>query len=295
MVSVLLYSVIPFDLCGKWSGAKQRFSLACTILAVLVSPFSQLTFGRSFVADIFTSMPKIFTDLLFTGCIYSTQHYNPVGQFNPADALYCSDKTDWYKVAHIVLSVFPFVIRLMQSLRGFGTTRRMKHLMNALKYCSSIAVVSLSFGTKGHGPGLHSAWLAASVCSSLFAFGWDLFMDWGLGPRWLREALHGPQHGGISDSTFLRPTRKYATWCYYCAVVFNGAARCGWAIYISPDQKILAAHVVLWLGCVELFRRAVWAVFRLEWEDIHSCGVLKHDDCVGDDIENDLSQALATS
>ena len=171
VVSVLLYSVIPFDLCGKWNGAKQRLSLACTILAVLVSPFSQLTFGRSFVVDIFTSMPKIFTDLLFTGCIYSTQHYNPVGQFNPADALYCSDKTDWYKVAHIVLSIFPFVIRLMQSLRGFSTTRRMKHLMNALKYCSSITVVSLSFATKGRGPGFHSARLAASVCSSLFAFG----------------------------------------------------------------------------------------------------------------------------
>jgi hypothetical protein len=39
-----------------------------------------------------------------------------------------------------------------------------------------------------------------------------------------------------------------------------------WAIYISPGQKVVQQHVILVLGCVELLRRAQWALLRLEWE-----------------------------
>ena len=91
VICVVLYAVIPLDLCGPWQGTAQRFSFLRTCLAVVASPVTKLTFARSFVADIFTSMPKVFTDLLFTGCIYTTQHFH----FDPADAGYCSDSTHW--------------------------------------------------------------------------------------------------------------------------------------------------------------------------------------------------------
>jgi hypothetical protein len=42
--------------------------------------------------------------------------------------------------------------------------------------------------------------------------------------------------------------------------------RLGWAIYISPAQAYVQQHIILLLGCVELLRRAMWAILRVEWE-----------------------------
>ena len=46
-------------------------------------------------------------------------------------------------------------------------------------------------------------------------------------------------------------------------------ARLTWALYISPGQQVVAQHMILLMGCVELLRRAQWALLRLEWE--HHC------------------------
>jgi hypothetical protein len=42
--------------------------------------------------------------------------------------------------------------------------------------------------------------------------------------------------------------------------------RLGWAILISPAQSYVQQHIILLLGCVELLRRSMWAIFRVEWE-----------------------------
>lgn len=42
--------------------------------------------------------------------------------------------------------------------------------------------------------------------------------------------------------------------------------RLGWALYISPAQVYVQQHIILVLGCIELLRRTMWAVFRVEWE-----------------------------
>jgi hypothetical protein len=58
----------------------------------------------------------------------------------------------------------------------------------------------------------------------------------------------------------------YPSAFYYFAFLTNAAARLSWAIYISPGQTVVQQHVILVLGCVELLRRAQWALLRLEWE-----------------------------
>ena len=61
----------------------------------------------------------------------------------------------------------------------------------------------------------------------------------------------------------------YPGWAYYAAATTNGLARLTWAVYISPGQKVVQQHVILLLGCIELLRRAQWALLRLEWEQHH--------------------------
>ena len=42
--------------------------------------------------------------------------------------------------------------------------------------------------------------------------------------------------------------------------------RLGWAILISPEQTYVQQHIILLLGCIEIMRRSMWAIFRVEWE-----------------------------
>jgi hypothetical protein len=71
----------PFDgataLCFglRSHGAEQRWGLLREVAAVLAAPFSETTFTRSFIADIFCSMPKIFMDFEYTACLYVTNSF----------------------------------------------------------------------------------------------------------------------------------------------------------------------------------------------------------------------------
>lgn len=262
VLGILLRVLWPRSVMSEWNGKTQRYSFFKAVLMVLLSPFSEATFSRTYLADVLTSMPKIFADLQFTGCLYVTgQFLNEDDELSSSGS--CTTKNPTFQAIHIVLSVLPFWIRLMQCVRGFASSYSLKHVANGFKYCSSITVVALSFAA-----GQTTTWRVVSVFSSLFAYFWDLHMDWGLGAGWLRRALHGQALGGASQDFLLRPKRSYPTNWYYFAMISNALARFGWAIYISPGQKVVKHHWVLILGCVELLRRTQWSLFRLEWADI---------------------------
>ena len=54
----------PFDHMAEWSDAAQRADCARCVGRVLLAGLVPTTFASSFVADILTSMPKLFIDLL---------------------------------------------------------------------------------------------------------------------------------------------------------------------------------------------------------------------------------------
>ncbi|EOD27825.1 hypothetical protein EMIHUDRAFT_204808 [Emiliania huxleyi CCMP1516] len=59
-----LLCVQPFDHMAEWSDAAQRADCARCVGRVLLAGLVPTTFASSFVADILTSMPKLFIDLL---------------------------------------------------------------------------------------------------------------------------------------------------------------------------------------------------------------------------------------
>ena len=64
----------------------------------------------------------------------------------------------------------------------------------------------------------------------------------------------------LRDELHFRPS------VYYTAVLIDFIARLGWALVISPQQPYLQQHFILLLAAVEISRRCMWAVFRVEWE-----------------------------
>lgn len=210
-------------------------------------------------------MPKVFTDLEYTICIYATGNIIDSNEntwtsdSKPHAYETCGNGSSVFVFWRVLLSLLPYYLRLMQSLRSYYGSRRLKYLFNALKYFMSMTVGILAT-TKQLYPEvtyLITVWLYVSVVTTLYCLYWDVIMDWGLGD-------FNAEHFFLrsSDTLFFPP------YAYYCAILLDAFFRLGWAIYISPGNMVLQQHFILLLGCVELVRRFVWSIFRVEWEHV---------------------------
>lgn len=226
---------------------RTRKPLWQAILSVVSAPVARPTFFHTYIADIFTSMVKVFQDLLWAACFIIS------GDFLIHDSL--QDNSDvtphewqrsiWYtRFVVPLICLFPLWIRFNQCLRKYADTRqRMPHLANAFKYAMSQTVTL--FGafhplyltrekTHSHHPvtsdmSIHDLqanedknwfdrfWLFMFVASSLYSFFWDVYFDWGLGRR---------SYG------YLGPRLMYPKKMYYYSVI-----------------------------CADLFLRYVWSIF----------------------------------
>jgi hypothetical protein len=191
----------------------------------------------------------------------------------------------------VALLLLPFCIRLLQCVRQIHDARReggdgwRQPLANAFKYSTSLLVQALSIcgGSVRQSPMFYT-WLSVSILSTLVAFSWDVLIDWGLGPQPLRRAVRraltpsAPSGGAYEGASYwLRPVRVFSVYSYVIGIAADLVFRLGWAVYISPGQQVVANHMTLILGTIELIRRANWALFRLEWEQILRMARHEHD------------------
>ena len=282
-IGTLAMVAYPVDWMPEWQDAAQRSALAHSVGRALLAPFSSPSFACNFVADVFCSMPKCFIDLLYSTCIFASGEAFMVGGWDAQNKAFdhelvvCTNANPSYRASFILLSVLPFYIRFMQCIRQIhdavraGSEEWRQPLYNAAKYISSLLVVILSVTG-----GRSDYWLIASTWSTLFAFSWDVLVDWGIGPQPLRRFVRRlltpsqPRNGGEfkGASYWLRPVRVFEPKWYVAAIIVDLVARLGWAVYISPSQTVVQQHVSLLLGTVELLRRATWALLRVEWAQI---------------------------
>src|SRR5436309_2550877 len=106
-------------------------------------------------------------------------------------------------------------------------------------------------------------WIGASLVSTIYAYIWDVKMDWGLFDR------------NAGDNTFLREEIVYSTmFYYYFAIVEDLVLRFGWVLSLSLTEMgyLHGDLMVSILAPLEVFRRFVWNYFRLENEHLNNCG-----------------------
>lgn len=109
----------------------------------------------------------------------------------------------------------------MQCFNKYYETRVNAHLINAGKYMSSI-LIQFTNVFKGSGPNSYRLFILISVISTVYSYGWDLYMDWGL----LRTRATGKR--------FLRDKLLYPVWFYYYAAVSNLGLRFFWVLTLLP-------------------------------------------------------------
>ena len=137
--------------------------------------------------------------------------------------------------------------------------------MNAGKYFSVIAVNFANIFKhkyKTSHIAFYSYVIMASVCTC-YSYCWDLYMDWGL----LRAKQKEPK--------FLRKTLRFRPLFYYQAALVNLCLRLSWTWPLlqkyMPEVMQAQPHILTTLIAVaECYRRAQWAIIRIENEQINN-------------------------
>lgn len=214
-------------------------------------PGSSISFPEVLYADALTSMSKVLKDLgVSLIAIYAQTSGTSVVELHDVGML---------SVA--VLASLPFWIRIRQCwVQLDGTNDNISKIpitLNLLKYFSAFPPIWLSavasFGF--FHPDLPLITAVMATINSIYSFLWDVCMDWGL----IQFSRDGRVYGR---------QRMLLPWiCYGPVVIINLLLRFSWAANRIPSFSHLhASHLVLMVELGEVFRRAMWNIFRIEWE-----------------------------
>eukprot|EP00546_Thalassionema_frauenfeldii_P015736 CAMPEP_0178913190 /NCGR_PEP_ID=MMETSP0786-20121207/10702_1 /TAXON_ID=186022 /ORGANISM="Thalassionema frauenfeldii, Strain CCMP 1798" /LENGTH=815 /DNA_ID=CAMNT_0020585899 /DNA_START=80 /DNA_END=2527 /DNA_ORIENTATION=+ len=246
---------------------RTRVPMWAAIFEVISSPMTSPNFFTVYIADVFTSMVKVFQDIAWTACFMFSGDFLK-GETHKHFGRHYWAKSLWYKNILIpLICLFPLWVRFCQCLRKYTDTgKRVPNLPNAAKYAMSQTVTL--FGTfyplyLMHDNPYHQGinwfknfWICLFVSSSLYSFYWDVFMDWGLGK---------PKYNFLARKLMF-PRRLY----YYAVMVADIVLRFMWVLTLVPPQSGVSFELPQYLTAVtmslELIRRTVWGFFRLENE-----------------------------
>jgi len=205
--------------------------------------FKDFVFG-----DILTSLSDPFKNLLLGYCIMVCRDCylnNSRGSCN-RDTIPC-----------LIISVYPQFIRWTQCINKLYYTRLLwPHLGNFFKYSCGIGntLMGYFYTKKKNNLRLYFRIFigAISTCYNLF---WDIYLDWGCGRQ---NNLH----------FFLREKLTYPQVSYYLAIVYDIIVRTTWTWNFIHIKSSLSEWKNLLTCTLEVIRRAVWVLIRVENENL---------------------------
>lgn len=231
---------------------KTRQFVRQSVWRILLSPFSSVYFIDFFIADQLTSLFIIIVNFGQSLCGFIAGDLR-----NGSNATECDSKS--MALTMNILKILPYWWRFAQCLRRYYDDRENRdHLVNGGKYLSSIITV-LVISAQQHvidSTPLLMLRLSFGAISTLYAFLWDVLKDWSLGNR---------QH------RFLRKELRFPPLAYYVVVGADFVFRVSWAFALFIDADHLQ-YLKLPLAAIEILRRCIWNVFRLENEHLNNCG-----------------------
>jgi xenotropic and polytropic retrovirus receptor 1 len=160
-------------------------------------------------------------------------------------------------------STLPGIWRALQCIRRYHDTRNVfPHLVNCGKYtCTILYYMTLSLYRLNKTTEMKALFIVFATINAIYCSIWDLIMDWSLGDPY----AHYP---------FLRDVLGLKrVWTYYVAMIIDPILRFNWifyAIFASDVQH--SALLSFFVALSEIFRRAMWTIFRVENEHCTNVG-----------------------
>lgn len=293
--AVLIYIMLPLP-STKW--LRRAFVITLQRSLELIYPRFQssrkylrpIPFVDVFYADAMCSMSKVFFDWGMLG--HMAAHYPEPVPPNAHNIIIPS-----------VCAAIPYIIRARQCLlmlsigRMKNDPKRYQHLANAIKYSTSIWPLFLSAYQKTISEsqaqkfeGLLIFLLFVNASYSLY---WDIVMDWGMmqNPTAAVKTVCGgstaiysdlsPGSGSSSPSKgvlglqqpacykgLLRPRLRYGVTISACIFLTDCILRFSWMLRFADHIFPSSDSFVLFTQFLEVFRRSLWNLLRVEWENL---------------------------
>ncbi|SCU77682.1 LAME_0A01904g1_1 [Lachancea meyersii CBS 8951] len=256
----------PLGNIPYWNKLKTSVKwLLVTFVRLVFSGFYPVQFGDFFLGDIFASLTYSMGDIALFFCVYSK---TPNGM--------CGSS---HSKSMGAMSCLPNFWRFLQCLRRFSDSGDwFPHLLNALKYVigvcyyASLCAYRLSYTTTRKNIFIIFATLNATLTAA-----WDLIMDWSLLQTKSRNWL-------LRDDLYLAGRKNWKTGAYskrrmlvyYAAMIWDVLMRFQWIVYVvAPSTIHQSAITTFILAALEVSRRFVWVVFRVENEHVANVHLFK--------------------
>jgi len=217
-------------------------------------PSNTISFSEVLLADALTSLSKIFKDIGVTIVVIYSKicDIEVVNMHNNGMILVA------------LLASLPFAIRIRQcwiQLDGANDSiAKIPIILNLLKYFTAFPPIWLAaYASLGYThPNLPLIAAIMATINSLYSYLWDIIMDWGL--------ISINRNGKINfRSRVLLPAI-----CYLPAIIINLIMRFSWAANrIQFLSHLHASHLILIVELGEVLRRAMWNIYRIEWEVVN--------------------------
>ena len=253
----LIYNVVHGRMNHFGQGDSLTVFNGAVLYRCLIAPFTVVTFRDIYAADVLTSFNKVINDGIYGGCWIFTGAFLKTENdlIDHDDEVMCSP-TNMANVATVVIA-FVLWIRMAQCGRRYYDTKAIPNLFNIVKYGLAFAVAVVGQFVDV----LNPYYMTLVIVATLYKWYWDIAMDWG---------LLDPAHY-TEKPYFLRPKRFFKDYIYYVVSVIDLVLRFLWIVSLMPaddQEQFFGNYLSIQLGYLEILRRAMWGVFRVEWEHI---------------------------
>ena len=223
------------------------------LLHIVTGPFARVSFREVVLADVLTSMVKVYSNCAYAACYLITGSYSDqtstLHAFGTCNGNYMFAITAtltilplWFRFAQCVRKVYdvssPGNGRVHWCLRLFVWP----HSFNALKYVLSIIVVLFSLGSNANA--YRVIYILLLVVSTLYSYWWDIYMDFGLLRIIPTSAdvyyFFSGKWSRVPRRLFLRPLLmyKHAVYRYYVAMALDLIMRAAWTLSLIPQVSM---------------------------------------------------------
>jgi len=246
-----------------WSLVVQQVKPFLDLLHLVFAPNPHhISFSEILLADALCSLSKVFKDVgIYLVALYSHMAYTPTVEAHDGAMLLVA-----------MLASIPFALRVrqcsIQLMNESSVSAGLPICINIIKYLSSFFPIWLAAAASlgvNHKQMPYLMVVFATINSSL-SFCWDIVMDWGL----ISIKRRNPNVPCSSLQLYFRPRLLLPLYTHVLAAAINLCLRFSWTATMIPAfAGIDSATLVLLVEVAEVLRRAMWNVFRVEWQIIN--------------------------
>ena len=246
-VILLCYLFFPskyfFNYSGRiylWNTLKDSFMLSTD-------------FRAGWFSNQLVSLSGLLRDFAYTLCYFIS--YND-------DVIIVKKKCTKENIIIFFITIIPSTLRMLQCVNNCIQSKKLyPNSINAGKYFVSIVSSYLSYIYRGDFT-IFCLWVFVAICSAIYSFCWDIFMDWGFFEK-------------NSPNLYLRSKLSFKNIkVYYYAIGTDFIFRLFFVLSISPEivySFIRPEFFTLVVLSAEVLRRSLWNYIRVEHKHIEIC------------------------